>query len=154
MIPEFRAWHITSKRMHQVCALDVDRGEITVRIDEQRMHGPEEVFVLMQSTTQRDRMQRMVYAGDILSHPLDNHPGVVVWHDGGFCVEIQALPDAPEEDRSIFRGHMAVDNRVNQCTMLGNIYESPGILDARQAQQKIEGVKNGLPTVSTIWRQQ
>lgn len=147
---DFRAWHIAGNRMYRVCALDMDRGQVVVNIDGQRMRGAAEAFVIMQSTTQRDRMQRLVYAGDILSHPRSSHPGVVVWHDGGFCVEIQAMPDAPDEDRGLFRGHMAVDSRVNECTILGNIFEDKQILDVRK-EREATGQPNVLPT---IWKSQ
>ena len=76
---------------------------------------------VMQYTGMKDKNGKEIYQGDVLSHPAEKEPMIIVWHDrtAGF-----GLMKKGWAYTHFF--HEAVDPL--ECTIIGNVHENPELL--------------------------
>lgn len=132
MIPKFRAWLMSEKKMVNVEGLEFVDGKlynIRCKVDG-LMHFYLGLYVLMQSTGAKDKNGAEIFEGDIIEHrynsPLSGelvvHRFQVVWDEiySRFCTIGIGL-------------RHGVDLSISACSrhfeVIGNIYENPELLE-------------------------
>lgn len=131
MIPKFRAWDKSNKKMCDVKALSAfNDGEVTIKRDGENASYvvPIERVILMQSTGLFDKNGVEVFDGDIVNaydtdrnegqiYKTVNLTGVVTYHENAFCLK---------------QGNVLNDLWVHseEFEVIGNIYENPELLES------------------------
>ena len=125
---KFRAWDTDTKLMEYESLLTIAR---------RNEDADEEVYKLMQYTGLKDKNGTEIYEGDII-YLFDPRPdckkkiSTVTFQNGSFLVNTQmnALPDRTslEPLYSHFKWR-----EYSECEVIGNIYETPELLEAGDA---------------------
>lgn len=157
MIPKFRAWDKTSKKMRSVEAINFNRGKFeSIGYDITSLRDANEVE-LMQSTGLKDKNGKEIFEGDIVEFEDE------VWYtDGGFYENKDEAYDSVQTNNrvviiydgfewdfdnfwkgtsdcssawmSIFEDHMQSFKYFlqNEASVIGNIYENPELLEVTE----------------------
>jgi len=132
MIPKFRAFHKTERKMYPVDYISWEGGKI-VEIGLESLTEDDNGYEcydainsdncdLMQSTDLTDANGKEIYEGDIL-RDMGNRVAFVVWFGGGFWIE---SPGSCARD-NIFSKWV----KDAECKIIGNIYENPEMVGGR-----------------------
>lgn len=135
---KFRAWEISTKRMHTVEYLnlvggigiiDVDKDEEGDWVQVQRLIDMGDL-VLMQYTGLKDKNGKEIYEGDIVQ----NGNGVylkIYWNDG-LCQFRQRVCSKENVEKQGYKWSKEnptdMDLQFNMKEIIGNIYENPELL--------------------------
>ena len=113
---QFQAWYIKKKIL-------MDLSQESSSLPELIQMQKDGIIILRQSTGLKDINGELIYEGDIVKHDIQSDnleeedwetiTGEVVWYTDGFCVGEYWHPLCT----------------VFENTILGNIYENPGLLD-------------------------
>lgn len=120
-IIKFRVWHNTYQKMYAVQKIEFPKMKITTENGQfytsTLPHLKEEVF-LMQFTGLKDKNDREVYEGDIVSRQgfRYKHKYVVIFDNGGFWLE-----------SNNYSANMI--QNVIEDKVVGNIYENPILIE-------------------------
>lgn len=157
MIPKFRAWDKTSKKMRSVEAINFNHGKFeSIGYDITSLRDANEVE-LMQSTGLKDKNGKEIFEGDIVEFEDE------VWYtDGGFYENKDEAYDSVQTNNrvviiydgfewdldnfwkgtsdcssawmSIFEDHMQSFKYFlqNEASVIGNIYENPELLEVTE----------------------
>lgn len=139
MIPKFRTWIKTEKRMFfsdDILAIDYENEEIVTQQVYFENGLPDDRFIycyktdeieLMQTTGLKDKNGKEIFEGDIVqfedcyevSDFLYINTGIIEWCQGGFHVT----------NRDSVLMEDLLDGDSLDVTIIGNIYENPEILE-------------------------
>lgn len=134
MIPRYRAWNKATKEMYEVddiMSIDFGKSEISVKtlFFERTNYYNFNDIVLMQSTGLRDKNDREIFEGDVVTDghtagDIKNHPtlGFYMVDDNG--MERWFSDGATIED---FEEDVETAHRILE--VLGNIYTNPELLE-------------------------
>lgn len=133
MIPKFRAWDKTEKKMHKVKTIEFSRrGARIIHLAEVQSNGKgvhkrwHSSVELMQSTGLKDKNGVEIYEGDIIHHAEKPNP----FYNSPFEI-IQARTGEWRLDN--FRGGTVLAfSRQEELEIIGNIYETPHLLEESQ----------------------
>lgn len=123
MIPKFRAWDKTDKKMYLVDGINFNRGEFeSIVVGISFLRGADKVE-LMQSTGLFDKNRQEIFEGDILGTKDGSLNGVVEYRtDLGMWTNSLVRYNNFERLCSI-----ASDRKI-----IGNIYENPELLEVTE----------------------
>ena len=135
MKQKFRAWDIAKKEMFKDTFAITESGQVVVVEQEDVMSPPDYVFVdhlvIMQSTGLFDKNGREIFEGDIIANGPDvmcmkrhNTLGFYVEKKGRveFIADCAVLEEFEEDAKEI----------ADSLEIIGNIYESPEILEDKE----------------------
>ena len=119
---KFRAWHKEKKIMGEVLGIDILHKEIFFSNEDVDCyeHTDFKDIELMQYTGLKDKNNKEIYEGDILSNGNNEKPYKVIFENGSFRAEFEG--DFEEYSFDLI-------NIVAQgCEIVGNIYENPELI--------------------------
>ena len=134
MIPRYRAWDKIHKTMYEVddiMSIDFGKSEISVKtlFFERTNHYDFDDVVLMQSTGLRDKNDKEIFEGDVVSDghttgDIKNHPtlGFYMVDDNG--IERWFSDSGTTED---FEEYIETAARIIE--IIGNIYTDPELIE-------------------------
>ena len=134
MIPKYRAWDSAKKEMFKDTFAITESGQVVVVEQESVASFPDYVFVehlvIMQSTGLVDRDGKIIFEGDVVqfedcseaSDFLYINTGIIEWCQGGFHVT----------NRDSVLMEDLLDGDSLDVTIIGNIYESPELLEDKE----------------------
>ena len=119
---KFRAWHKEEKIMGEVLGIDILHKEIFFSNEDVDCyeHTDFKDIELMQYTGLKDKNNKEIYEGDILSNGNNEKPYKVIFENGSFRAEF-------EEDFEEYSFDL-IDVVAQGCEIIGNIYENPELL--------------------------
>ena len=119
---KFRAWHKGKKIMGEVLGIDILHKEIFFSNEDVDCyeHTDFKDIELMQYTGLKDKNNKEIYEGDILSNGNNEKPYKVIFENGSFRAEF-------EEDFEEYSFDL-IDVVAQGCEIVGNIYENPELL--------------------------
>lgn len=126
MIPKFRAWDKSNKKMCDVKALsEFNGGEVTIKRDGENASYvvPIERVILMQSTGLKDKNDVEIFNGDVVNFMVPNQ-----------------MISGTYQIRQAKSGEWRLDNRVQgrplyisgsyHCEVVGNVWEDGDLLES------------------------
>lgn len=130
MIPKFRAWDKTYKKMYEVEEINFNRGEFDYIGDAITFYRGADEVELMLSTNTKDKAGKEIFEGDVLQiyfikaivrfgqYRYYDHEGKNVFTGNGFYLECLNVMDpdciSPYETDVLYKAEV-----------IGNIYENP-----------------------------
>lgn len=119
---KFRAWHKEKKIMGEVLGIDILHKEIFFSNENVDCYGHVDFknIELMQYTGLKDKNNKEIYEGDILSDGNDEKPYKVIFENGSFRAEFEG--DFEEYSFDL------IDVVLHRCEIVGNIYENPELI--------------------------
>ena len=119
---KFRAWHKEKKIMGEVLGIDILHKEIFFSNEDVNCyeHTDFKDIELMQYTGLKDKNNKEIYEGDILSDGNNDKPYKVIFENGSFRAEF----DGDFEEYSFD----LIDVVAQGCEVVGNIYENPELI--------------------------
>ena len=119
---KFRAWHKEEKIIGKVLGIDILHKEIFFSNEDVNCyeHTDFKDIELMQYTGLKDKNNKEIYEGDVLSNGNDEKPYKVIFENGSFRAEFEG--DFEEYSFCL------VDIVAQHCEIVGNIYENPELL--------------------------
>lgn len=134
MIPRFRAWDKIHKTMYEVddiMSIDFGKSEISVKtlFFERTNYYKFDDIVLMQSTGMRDKNDREIFEGDVVTDghtkgDIKNHPTL-----GFYMVDDNGVERWFSDNASIEDFGEDVETVARILEILGNIYTNPELLE-------------------------
>lgn len=124
MIPRFRAWDKTDKKMYLVDGINFNRGEFeSIGVGISFLRGADKVE-LMQSTGLKDKNGKEIFEGDILF----GHAGEDFWEVVEFDTE-----EGKWIRRDIwYNSKLDLSENNEFMEIIGNIYENPELLEVTE----------------------
>lgn len=134
MIPRYRAWNKATKAMYEVddiMSIDFGKSEISVKtlFFERTNHYDFDDVVLMQSTGLRDKNDREIFEGDVVT---DGHTmGDIKNHStlGFYMVDDNGIERFFSDDTTIEDFGEDVETASRILEIIGNIYENPELVE-------------------------
>lgn len=134
MIPRYRAWDKIHKTMYEVddiMSIDFGKSEISVKtlfFERTNCYNFNDI-VLMQSTGLRDKNDREIFEGDVVTDghtagDIKNHPTLGFYMVDDNCTERWFSDNATIED---FEEDVETAHRILE--VLGNIYTNPELVE-------------------------
>ena len=119
---KFRAWHKGKKIIGNVLGIDILHKEIFFSNEDVDCyeHVDFKNIELMQYTGLKDKNEKEIYEGDILSDGNDEKPYKIIFENGSFRAEFER--DFEEYSFDL------IDVVAQGCEVVGNIYENPELL--------------------------
>ena len=114
---KFRAWDKLNKEMFNVESINFQERKVYRDIVSYRKFNDIE---LMQYTGLKDKNNKEIYEGDILSDGNNEKPYKVIFENGSFRTEFEG--DFEEYSFDL------IDVVAQGCEVVGNIYENPELL--------------------------
>ena len=136
MIPRYRAWDKIHKTMYEVddiMSIDFGKSEISVKtlFFEQTNYYKFDDIVLMQSTGMRDKNDREIFEGDVVT---DGHTmGDIKNHStlGFYMVDDNGIERFFSDDTTIEDFGEDVETASRILEIIGNIYTNPELEEVR-----------------------
>ena len=128
MIPRFRAWDKTDKKMYLVDEINFNHGEFeSIGVGITFLRGADKVE-LMQSTGLKDKNGKEIFEGDIITNgeevvDVKNHPTL------GFYTVVNGVERFFGSNISIKDFEKDVEEFSSVTEIIGNIYENPELLE-------------------------
>ncbi|WGM54820.1 putative YopX protein [Fusobacterium phage vB_FnuS_FNU4] len=123
---KFRAWHKEKKEIVDVEEIDF-MNKVINYIDNDYENNRQEIrgayfedVELMQYTGLKDKNNKEIYEGDVLSNGNDEKPYKVIFENGSFRAEFEG----DFEEYSFY----LIDIVAQHCEIVGNIYQNPELL--------------------------
>nr|DAF89160.1 MAG TPA: YopX protein [Podoviridae sp. ctP1X6] len=123
---KFRAWHKEKKEIVDVEEIDF-MNKVINYIDNDYENNRQEIrgayfedIELMQYTGLKDKNNKEIYEGDVLSNGNDEKPYKVIFENGSFRAEFEG----DFEEYSFY----LIDIVAQHCEIVGNIYQNPELL--------------------------
>ena len=110
---KFRAWDKLNKEMFNVESINFQERRVYKDVVSYRNFNNIE---LMQYTGLKDKNEKEIYEGDILSDGNNNNPHKVIFKNGSFRAEFEGDFDEYSFD--------LIDVVAQGCEVVGNIYEN------------------------------
>ena len=119
---KFRAWHKEKKIMGEVLGIDILHKEIFFSNEDVDCyeHTDFKDIELMEYTGLKDKNNKEIYEGDILSDGNNEKPYKVIFENGSFRAEFEGYFEEHSFD--------LIDVVAQGCEVVGNIYENPELL--------------------------
>ena len=119
---KFRAWHKEKKIIGKVLGIDILHKEIYFSNENINCYECTEFkdIELMQYTGLKDKNNKEIYEGDILSDGNNKKPYKVIFENGSFRAEFEG--DFEEYSFDL------IDVVAQGCEVVGNIYENPELI--------------------------
>nr|DAQ12311.1 MAG TPA: YopX protein [Caudoviricetes sp.] len=119
---KFRAWHKGKKIIGEVLGVDILHKEIYFSNGDVDCCGFSDFkyIELMQYTGLKDKNNKEIYEGDILSNGNNEKPYKVIFENGSFRAEFEG--DFEEYSFDL------IDVVAQHCEIIGNIYENPELI--------------------------
>ena len=114
---KFRAWDKINKEMFNVESINFQERRVYKDVVSYRNFNDIE---LMQYTGLKDKNNKEIYEGDILSDGNDEKPYKVIFENGSFRAEFEG--DFEEYSFDL------IDVVAQGCEIIGNIYENPELI--------------------------
>lgn len=134
MIPRFRAWNKATKEMYEaddIIAINFGKSEISVKtlFFERTNYYKFDDIVLMQSTGMRDKNDREIFEGDVVTDghtkgDIKNHPTL-----GFYMVDDNGVERWFSDNASIEDFWEDVETAARILEILGNIYTNPELAE-------------------------
>lgn len=134
MIPRYRAWDKIHKTMYEVddiMSIDFGKSEISVKtlFFERTNYYKFDDIVLMQSTGMRDKNDREIFEGDVVTDghtkgDIKNHPTL-----GFYMVDDNGVERWFSDNASIEDFGEDVETAARIIEIIGNIYTDPELLE-------------------------
>lgn len=134
MIPRYRAWDKIHKTMYEVddiMSIDFGKSEISVKtlFFERTNYYKFDDIVLMQSTGMRDKNDREIFEGDVVTDghtkgDIKNHPTL-----GFYMVDDNGVERWFSDNASIEDFGEDVETAARILEILGNIYTNPELAE-------------------------
>lgn len=134
MIPRYRAWDKIHKTMYEVddiMSIDFGKSEISVKtlFFERTNYYKFDDIVLMQSTGMRDKNDREIFEGDVVTDghtkgDIKNHPTL-----GFYMVDDNGVERWFSDNASIEDFWEDVETAARILEILGNIYTNPELAE-------------------------
>ena len=130
MVPKFRAWSKLASRMYIVNGLHFDRGMVQYANNDNAIRFIKlENIILMQSTGLKDKNDKEIFEGDILTDghttgDIRNHPTL-----GFYTVDESSKEGYLSDTVGIEDFEEAKEFMRNSIEVIGNIYENPELLE-------------------------
>ena len=119
---KFRAWHKEKKIMGEVLGINILHKEIFFSNEDVDCYGFADFkdIELMEYTGLKDKNNKEIYEGDILSDGNNEKPYKVIFENGSFRAEFEGYFEEHSFD--------LIDVVAQGCEVVGNIYENPELL--------------------------
>lgn len=119
---KFRAWHKEKKIMGEVLGIDILHKEIFFSNEDVDCyeHTDFKDIELMEYTGLKDKNNKEIYEGDILSDGNNEKPYKVIFENGSFRAEFEGYFEEHSFD--------LIDVVAQGCEVVGNIYENPELI--------------------------
>ena len=119
---KFKAWHKEKKIMGEVLGIDILHKEMFFSNEDVDCyeHTDFKDIELMQYTGLKDKNNKEIYEGDILSDGNNEKPYKVIFENGSFRAEFEG--DFEEHSFDL------IDVVTQGCEVVGNIYKNPELL--------------------------
>lgn len=134
MIPRYRAWDKIHKTMYEVddiMSIDFGKSEISVKtlFFERTNYYKFDDIVLMQSTGMRDKNDREIFEGDVVTDghtkgDIKNHPTL-----GFYMVDDNGVERWFSDNASIEDFEEDVETAARILEIIGNIYTNPDLAE-------------------------
>lgn len=129
MIPKYRAWDKTDKEMYLVDEINFNRGEFESIGDGITFLREADKVELMQSTGLKDKNDKEIFEGDILTDghttgDIRNHPTL-----GFYIVDESSKEGYLSDTVGIEDFEEAKEFMRNSIEVIGNVYENPELLE-------------------------
>nr|DAK02975.1 MAG TPA: YopX protein [Caudoviricetes sp.] len=124
MIPKYRAWDKTYKKMYEVDEIHWACGEFDFIGDAITFKRGADEVELMQSTGLKDKNGQEIFEGDILKS--NKYITSVFYERGAYCVKFSRTPNTTVT--------MNVISFIEKykTKIIGNIYEDPELLEVEE----------------------
>jgi len=124
---EFKVWHKDKKYMYRNVAIGVGKHKIGYRLSGKRRYSWEntESIVILQYTGYKDSKGNQIFDGDVLKFGSSKtYLATVHWDDYRFVFK--------KIGNSKFMDKFAQWGKVSNVLVIGNIYETPELLESKK----------------------